>query len=289
MNEYRVTLTTLCLLWSGWVSAQTAAPFCLISDTGNHSCFYHSLQGCQQASISLGGICASNGGGQNRQQPPASAYVPRSSVLDGIRHVQEAGEAGRREGERRRESRLRAELIESQIAREKAEAVRSALPQASGGASNLQKCMDSDGVPLYSPVEVPGMTCSQVVATAAGSVAPPRGWLLHDEGEGRAVYLREEWKRKEQFTEIWMLTDYEKPRQAPGVAGWFSSAMGLLRIDCEKELLLSAYVVLYRGRAGEGGVLEDYDYQNEVASPIAPDSLGEYVHSLTCKSSPPKE
>lgn len=122
MRILGIVAAWLGLIGVGPAVAQTAAPFCLVSDSGQQSCFYYSLQACQQAAQSLGGMCAANS--QAHQTRPPGVVVPhqQTSPMDMAEQVRLAGEAGRIRGEQQREARLRAELLEAQIARERAAA-----------------------------------------------------------------------------------------------------------------------------------------------------------------------
>lgn len=64
----RISLSLL-LMVSGIASAQNA-PFCLVSNTGFHSCHYWSLDACRQAQGTLGGMCSANA---NRSAQQASS------------------------------------------------------------------------------------------------------------------------------------------------------------------------------------------------------------------------
>lgn len=82
---------------------------------------------------------------------PVGGYMQQqTSPLDIANHVMQAGEEGRRRGEQQREARLRAELLEAQIARERAEAARASVSPATGGTA-LYRCVGADGIPNYSP------------------------------------------------------------------------------------------------------------------------------------------
>lgn len=190
------------------VQAQQAAPFCLVSDTGNRSCFYYSLQACRQAAVSLGGMCAENSQAANSQQPNPWTSGQQVSPLEAMNQVQAAGDAGRRRGEEQREARLRAELLEAQIARERAESVRAAERPAAGGKA-LYRCVGADGVPNYSARKLQG-NCQLVTAfpeqTSPQSVPPPvpshrqfRGYTCTQDCSGHQAGY--EWARKKGVTE----------------------------------------------------------------------------------------
>lgn len=156
------------------VQAQQAAPFCLVSETGNRSCFYYSLQACRQAAVSLGGMCADNSQTANAQQSNPWTSGQQVSPLEAMNQVQAAGDAGRRRGEEQREARLRAELLEAQIERERADAAYSrigAQPTANPRAGGvLYRCIGQDGIVSYT--NVPKSGC--VVVSTFGQQVPKR-------------------------------------------------------------------------------------------------------------------
>lgn len=138
-----------CLLLAASIASAQQAPFCLVSNDGLRQCFYYSLDACRQAAATLGGLCAASSSGRNLSRPAAPAYVQQFNLLDATRQVQEAGDAGRREGERRREARLRAELLEAQIERERAAVAAPVQGHQSPGTSTLYKCLGANGTVFY--------------------------------------------------------------------------------------------------------------------------------------------
>lgn len=190
------------------VQAQQAAPFCLVSETGNRSCFYYSLQACRQAAVSLGGMCADNSQAPGANQSHVDIAAQQFGPLDAMRVTQEGFDAGRRRGEEQREARLRAELLEAQIARERAEAARAAERPAEGGTA-LYRCVGADGIPNYSARKLQG-NCQLVTVfpeqTAPQPVPPPvpshrqfRGYSCTQDCSGHEAGY--EWARKKGVTE----------------------------------------------------------------------------------------
>ncbi|GAB2662950.1 hypothetical protein [Arenimonas aestuarii] len=173
MSLIRLFLVAVALFWTATSSAQTAAPFCLVSDSGQKSCFYYSLQACQQATLALGGMCAANSQAERPQSHPQAGIspTPQMGPLAGMDYVQQAGEQGRIRGEQQREARLRAELLEAQIARERAEAARASASPATGGTP-LYRCVGADGIPNYSPRQL-SSNCQLVTVYLEQPVLPP--------------------------------------------------------------------------------------------------------------------
>ncbi|MBY4596691.1 DUF3551 domain-containing protein [bacterium BD-1] len=116
MRILGIVASGLGLLLGGPATAQTTAPFCLVSETGQKSCFYYSLQACQQAAQSLGGMCAANGQTQAQQRSRAVAPNQQFGPLDAMMHIQDAGEAGRRAGEARAQARMQQQAVEDDLA-----------------------------------------------------------------------------------------------------------------------------------------------------------------------------
>lgn len=121
------TRLALVLVLAGASGAALAdSPFCVVSQFGQASCFYYSLDACRQAARSQNGVCAVNvqqpaqAVVQPAPQPTIQPYQNRfaesqRAVMDGGRYVQEQGEAGRRRREEQAERQARMQLLQAQI------------------------------------------------------------------------------------------------------------------------------------------------------------------------------
>lgn len=193
MRILGIVASGLGLLLGGPATAQITAPFCLVSETGQKSCFYYSLQACQQATVALGGMCAANAQAQTQtlpqaQMPPSQKMGP----LAGMNYVQQAGEQGRIRGEEQREARLRAELLEAQIARERA--ATAALHGEPASADSLVfRCTDAAGAVFYSaePAEGCAVVRKESHIESPGQVKPSAD-LLDEESKANIYRMADE-------------------------------------------------------------------------------------------------
>ena len=142
------------------------APFCVYS-YGPPQCFYYSVDTCRSAARASNGMCAPNNQPQQsqtqfQQPPPAQIqqYRPQTSITDLMKHMQDAGDAGRREGMERREFEARMALIRAQTeAAQRASQPYQPYPEAS---SPRFLCTDLDGMrfttstPAVGCVVIPG-------------------------------------------------------------------------------------------------------------------------------------
>lgn len=96
----RTLLTVGLLLLAGPGAAQgvRSAPFCLVSNTGQASCYYYTLDSCRSAQASLGGMCAAAAPETPPPPRPASRWqMPAQALPDTASSMQRAYDLGRRQ------------------------------------------------------------------------------------------------------------------------------------------------------------------------------------------------
>lgn len=121
------------------------APFCVYSPTGFASCFYYSIDSCRSAAAALGGMCAPNN--QGPAAPTSSATQaqarPQTSVLEMMRSIQAAADAGRQRALEQQEFEARMAVLRAQ--QEQAQAEAAAAQQAQASQDEGQAFWDAMG------------------------------------------------------------------------------------------------------------------------------------------------
>lgn len=152
-----IGLLTLYVLLSAPAWGQTA-PFCVVSQTGQQSCFYHSLDACRQAAASMNGACAANG----RREAPAFYDTNKAIQQPDIAGSFQRGQA---EGQRLRLERERHQA-EMAVLAAQTEALKAKRQQPTTGNGYWvrYKCLDENGNWQPSFVPVPGCVVDSVTA-----------------------------------------------------------------------------------------------------------------------------
>lgn len=88
------------------------APFCIYSGAAPAQCFYYSVDSCQSAARTLGGMCSPNQV-QARQAPATTTDLHRPNILGAL---QEGQERGARERRAQEEHVARLRLLKAQAA-----------------------------------------------------------------------------------------------------------------------------------------------------------------------------
>lgn len=156
MSKFGLGLSLTLFLTSFAPSAVAAGPFCLVSNTGLQNCHYFSLQACQQAAGTLGGMCATNPQGQRQQAQPAVTKIEQPDVVGVMQRGYAAGAEQRRQ---REEHEARMRLLQAQTRQIEA----APPPQPVAAAPNtLYRCTTAEGIPLYTARPMEGLPCGVV-------------------------------------------------------------------------------------------------------------------------------
>ena len=125
------------------------APFCVFR-TGLQQCFYYSVESCQSAARTLGGMCSPN---QNQDKQPAAVQLQHPDFVGAMREGQERGARERRAQE---EHAARLRLIEAQTAAVGANA------RAEPAPTVTYTCQGSDGKAFTSQLPIIGCVVTAI-------------------------------------------------------------------------------------------------------------------------------
>lgn len=133
------------------------APFCVVSQTGQQSCFYHTLDACQQAAATMNGACATNSRAQGSTFYDVNKAIEKPDIAGSFQRGQAEGQRLKLERERRQ--------AEMALLAAQADTLKAAKRQETNdGYWVMYKCPDANGNLHPSGIPAPGCIVDFVTA-----------------------------------------------------------------------------------------------------------------------------